>query len=71
MLKLVQEYPSAIALKDADLGQLSEMLIADSYRHKKRGVCRGADQGRTFVNRYQKFSQGNHSQTKCVSAPSP
>ncbi|ABC77950.1 hypothetical cytosolic protein [Syntrophus aciditrophicus SB] len=56
MLKLVQKYPSAIALKDADLGQLSEMLIANSYRHKKRGVCRRADQGRTFINRYQKFS---------------
>jgi len=39
MLKLVQKYPSAIALRDADLGQLSEMLIADSYGHKREAFA--------------------------------
>jgi len=37
--KLVQKYPSAIALRDADLGQLSEMLIADSYGHKREAFA--------------------------------
>lgn len=35
ILKLLQQYPSAYALRDADLGQLSQMLIADSYGHKR------------------------------------
>jgi transposase len=35
ILKLLQRYPSAFALRDADLGQLSQMLIADSYGHKR------------------------------------
>ena len=35
MLKLLQQYPSASALRDADLGQLSRMLISDSYGHKR------------------------------------
>ena len=32
---LLQRYPSAVALRDADLDQLSQMLIADSYGHKR------------------------------------
>ena len=39
MLKLVQKYPSAVALRDADLGQLSQMLIADSYGHKREAFA--------------------------------
>jgi len=39
MLKLIQKYPSAIALRDADLGQLSQMLIADSYGHKREAFA--------------------------------
>jgi transposase len=35
ILKLLQQYPSAFTLRDADLGQLSQMLIADSYGHKR------------------------------------
>jgi transposase len=35
MLKLLQQYPSANALRDADIGQLSQTLIADSYGHKR------------------------------------
>lgn len=36
IIKLLQQYPSAFALRDADLNQLSQMLIADSYGHKRR-----------------------------------
>jgi transposase len=35
ILKLLQQYPSANALRDADIGQLSQTLIADSYGHKR------------------------------------
>lgn len=35
IIKLLQQYPSAFALRDADLNQLSQMLIADSYGHKR------------------------------------
>ena len=35
IIKLLQQYPSAFALRDADLKQLSQMLIADSYGHKR------------------------------------
>ena len=35
IVKLLQQYPSAVALRDADLGQLSQTLIADSYGHKR------------------------------------
>jgi transposase len=35
ILKLLQLYPSAFTLRDADLGQLSQMLIADSYGRKR------------------------------------
>jgi transposase len=35
IIKLLQQYPSAVALRDADLGQLSQTLIADSYGHKR------------------------------------
>ena len=35
ILKLLQQYPSAIALRDADIDQLSQSLITDSYGHKR------------------------------------
>jgi len=51
ILKLLQQYPSAFALRDADLGQLSQTLIADSYGHNKRDVCSRVNQGSSFVDR--------------------
>jgi transposase len=39
ILKLLQKYPSAFALRDADLGQLSQMLIANSYGHKREAFA--------------------------------
>jgi transposase len=39
ILKLLKQYPSAVALRDADLGQLSQMLIADSYGHKREAFA--------------------------------
>jgi len=39
MLKLLQLYPSAVAIRDADMGQLSQMLIADSYGHKREAFA--------------------------------
>ena len=39
ILKLLQQYPSAFALRDADLGQLSRMLIADSYGRKREAFA--------------------------------
>jgi len=39
ILKLLQQYPSAFALRYADLGQLSQMLIADSYGHKREAFA--------------------------------
>jgi len=41
ILKLLQQYPSAFTLRDADLGQLSQMLIADSYGHKREAFAAG------------------------------
>ena len=35
ILKLLQQYPSAVALRDADIDQLSQSLITDSYGHKR------------------------------------
>ncbi len=35
ILKLLQHYPSAYALKDIDLDQLTQMLIEDSYGRKR------------------------------------
>jgi transposase len=39
ILKLLQQYPSAFTLRDANLGQLSQMLIADSYGHKREAFA--------------------------------
>jgi transposase len=39
ILRLLQHYPSAFALRDADIGQLSQMLIADSYGHKREAFA--------------------------------
>jgi transposase len=35
ILKLLQQYPSAVALREADIDQLSQSLITDSYGHKR------------------------------------
>jgi transposase len=40
IIKLLQQYPSAFALRDADLNQLSQMLIADSYGHKREAFAK-------------------------------
>ena len=39
MLKLIRQYSSAIALRDADIGKLSQALIADSYGHKREAFA--------------------------------
>jgi transposase len=39
MLKLLQRYPSAYALRDADLNQLSFMLIEESHGRKRTGFA--------------------------------
>lgn len=39
ILKLLQQYPSAFALRDADIGKLSQALIADSYGHKREAFA--------------------------------
>jgi transposase len=39
IIKLLQQYPSAFAFRDADLNQLSQMLIADSYGHKREAFA--------------------------------
>ena len=39
MLKLLQQYPSAFALRSEDLVQLSQMLIADSYGRKREAFA--------------------------------
>ena len=39
ILKLLQQYPSAVALRDADIGKLSQALIADSYGHKREAFA--------------------------------
>ncbi len=41
MLKLIRQYPSAAALRDADIGRISEMLISDSYGHKGEAFAAG------------------------------
>ena len=40
ILKLLQQYPSAFALKDADFVQLSQALITDSYGHKREAFAK-------------------------------
>jgi transposase len=39
ILKHLQRYPSAFAIRDADIGQLSQMLITDSYGHKREAFA--------------------------------
>lgn len=39
MLKLLQQYPSAFALRDVDIGKLSQTLIADSYGRKREAFA--------------------------------
>ena len=39
ILKLLQQYPSAVALREADIDQLSQRLITDSYGHKREAFA--------------------------------
>jgi transposase len=39
ILKLLQQYPSAVALREADIDQLSQSLITDSYGHKREAFA--------------------------------
>ena len=41
ILKLLQLYPSAFALRDANLDQLSQMLVTDSYGSKREAFAAG------------------------------
>jgi transposase len=40
ILKLLQQYPSAFSLRDPDIDQLSQTLIADSYGHKREAFAK-------------------------------
>ena len=40
ILKLLQQYPSAVALREADIDQLSQSLIMDSYGHKREDFAK-------------------------------
>jgi transposase len=57
ILKLLQQYPSAFALRDADIGQLSQMLIADSYGHKREDFAKA-------LIKAARFSIGTNSPAK-------
>lgn len=57
ILKLLQRYPSAFALRDADLDQLSRMLIADSYGHKREAFA-------AALIKAARLSVGSHSPAK-------
>jgi transposase len=57
ILKLLQQYPSAFALRDADIGQLSQMLIADSYGHKREDFAKA-------LIKAARFSVGTNSPAK-------
>jgi transposase len=57
ILKLLQQYPSAFVLRDADIVSLSEALIADSYGHKREAFAKKLIQA-------ARFSIGTHSPAK-------
>jgi transposase len=57
ILKLLQQYPSAFSLRDADIGQLSQTLIADSYGHKREEFAK------TLI-KAARSSVGTHSPAK-------
>ncbi len=59
ILKLLQQYPSAFALRDADLGKLSQTLIADSYGHKRESFA-------AELIKTSRSSVGSHSPAKEV-----
>jgi len=59
ILKLLQQYPSAFALRDADLGNLSQTLIADSYGHKRESFA-------AELIKTSRASVGSHSPAKEV-----
>ena len=57
ILKLLQQYPSAFALRDVDLGQLSQSLITDSYGHKREEFAKA-------LIKAARFSIGTNSPAK-------
>ena len=57
ILKLLQQYPSAFSLRDADIGQLSQTLIADSYGHKREEFAKE-------LIKVARFSVGTNSPAK-------
>jgi transposase len=57
ILKLLQQYPSAFALRDADIGQLSQNLITESYGHKREEFAQ------TLI-KAARFSVGTNSPAK-------
>jgi len=57
ILKLLQQYPSAFALRDADIGQLAQTLITDSYGHKREEFAQ------TLI-KAARFSVGTNSPAK-------
>jgi transposase len=57
ILKLLQQYPSAIALRDADIDQLSQTLITDSYGHKREEFAKA-------LIKAARFSIGTNSPAK-------
>ena len=59
MLKLLQQYPSAVALRSADPIQLSQTLIADSYGHKREAFT-------AELMKAARASVGTHSAAKEV-----
>ena len=57
IIKLLQQYPSAFALRDADLNQLFQTLITDSSGHKREAFAK------TLI-KTARFSVGTNSPAK-------
>ena len=57
ILKLLQQYPSAVALREADIDQLSQSLITDSYGHKREEFAKA-------LIKAARFSIGTNSPAK-------
>jgi len=51
--QLLQQYPSAVALREADIDQLSQSLITDSYGHKREEFAKALIKAARFSNRHQ------------------
>jgi len=57
ILKLLQQYPSAVTLREADIDQLSQSLITDSYGHKREEFAKA-------LIKAARFSIGTNSPAK-------